>query len=186
MERRLFQLPNKRGLTTALIRDGDMDGVLQETGIGKLRVITSGPSVPNPSELLGSEEMRKLIEQASTRADIVVFDSPATLSVTDSAILANQVDGVIFVVDAGRTHRPAAQRALESLRAVGADILGAVLNRISGRDWPGYYDLERNRYQAANTDSRALPRTSWRSRHYERDREATAEATEYERRRSRQ
>ena len=101
-------------------------------------MLTSGPLPPNPSELLGSESMRKLIEQLKGQVDILLFDSPPSLAVTDAAVLSSQVDGVLLVVDAGACRRDLAARAVEGLTKVGGNVLGAVLNKLSPR-WSGYY-----------------------------------------------
>jgi succinoglycan biosynthesis transport protein ExoP len=136
---KIFDLPNKEGLTTALL-DGEfnLDGRLQATQVENLKVLTSGPLPPNPSELLGSQKMKVLIESLKGKADVVLFDSPPTLVVTDAAVLAGQVDGVLLVTEAGNTRREMAQRAKEDLLKVGANVLGAVLNKLSPRG-AGYY-----------------------------------------------
>jgi succinoglycan biosynthesis transport protein ExoP len=136
---KIFDLPNKEGLTTALL-DGELnlDGRLQATQVENLKVLTSGPLPPNPSELLGSQKMKSLIEALKGKADVILFDSPPTLVVTDAAVLAGQVDGVLLVTEAGNTRREMAQRAKEDLLKVGANVLGAVLNKLSPRG-AGYY-----------------------------------------------
>jgi len=140
MLHKIFQVPNREGLTTVLLEEEPLlDGRLQETGIENLRLLTSGPLPPNPSELLGSQRMRDLIERLEAEADIVIFDTPPTLPVTDAVVLATQTDGVLLVTDAGRTRRNAALGAAESMRQVGANVLGAVLNRLSPHRSGGYY-----------------------------------------------
>ncbi|MFB0534689.1 MAG: polysaccharide biosynthesis tyrosine autokinase, partial [Anaerolineae bacterium] len=103
---KIFDLPNKKGLTSVLL-DGEpsLDGRLQTTQVENLRVLTSGPLPPNPSELLASQKMKSLIETLKGKADVVLFDSPPALVVTDAAVLAGQVDGVFLVADAGSTRR---------------------------------------------------------------------------------
>ena len=86
MQHKIFGVPNNTGLTTALL-NGDaihLEGHLQQTEIEKLQVLTSGPIPPNPSELLGSQRMARLIEALTQRADIVLFDSPPVLAATDA------------------------------------------------------------------------------------------------------
>ena len=140
MLHKIFQVPNKEGLTTVLLEDEPLlDGRLQETSVENLRLLTSGPLPPNPSELLGSQRMRDLIERLEAEADVVIFDTPPALPVTDAVVLASQTDGVLLVTDAGKTRRSAALRALESLRQVGANVVGAALNRLSARSSGGYY-----------------------------------------------
>jgi len=136
----IFGLPNKVGLSNALIADGPShDGYLQTTQLQNLRVLTSGPLPPNPAELLGSRRMGRVIQQLKEEADVVLFDSPAVLAVADAALLAKQMDGVLLVVEAGATRREAALRAKEDLTRVGANLIGAVLNKLSPKGAGGYY-----------------------------------------------
>ncbi len=140
MMHRIFQLLNSDGLTD-LLRSSqtEISHYLKDTGVDNLQVITSGPLPPNSSEMLGSQRMAELIQRLEKMADIVILDSPPTLAVTDSAVLCQRVNGVILVVEAGRTRRDAARRAVKRLNQVGANILGAVLNRVSRRGEAYYY-----------------------------------------------
>jgi non-specific protein-tyrosine kinase len=137
---KVFQLPNSGGLTD-LLRSTQVDfsDYLNDTGIENLQVITSGPLPPNSSEMLGSKRMAELIEHLEKMADIVIFDSPPVLAVTDASVLSQRVNGVVLVVDAGRTRRDASRQAIKRLHQVGANILGAVLNRVSNQGREDYY-----------------------------------------------
>lgn len=131
---KLFNLPNKTGLTTALVEDPQaLNGYLQETGIENLRVLTAGPIPPNPQELLGSQRMEELLHRLEEEADIVVLDTPPTLVVSDANVLAARASGVLMVVNTGSTRRAAVRQAVEGLRKVGANLLGCVLNMVSPR-----------------------------------------------------
>ncbi len=135
-----FEASRNLGLTNALLdKSPSTDGYLQETEVENLRVLASGPLPPNPSELLNSQRMRELIERLKGEADVLLFDSPPILAVTDASILANQVDGVLLVVDAGATRQGMAQRGKEQLDKVGANLLGVALNKLSHRGRGGYY-----------------------------------------------
>ena len=128
----MFGLPNAQGLSTALSGDGIAPGqYLQATEVENLRVLTSGPLPPNPSELLSSPRMEELTQQLGSVADILLFDSPAALPVTDAALLAKRVDAVLLVVESGATGRGTAQEALEVFTKVGANLVGVVLNKFS-------------------------------------------------------
>jgi capsular exopolysaccharide synthesis family protein len=128
---KFFNISNSEGLTDLLSSPAlEINGELRETGIDNLRVITSGPLPPNPSELLGSQKMVHLLQRLEEMADVVIFDSPPTLVVTDASALANQVDGVILVTQAGHTRRGAAHQAIKGLLQVRAKILGGVLNGV--------------------------------------------------------
>lgn len=136
---RFFGLPNSVGLTTALLQGTPVaDGFVQPTRIENLQVLTSGPLPPNPAELIGSERFKALLEDLKRHADVVLLDSPPVLAVTDAAILARQVDGVLMVVEAGGTRRPLAANAKDALEKVGAKVLGVALNRLRPRG-DGYY-----------------------------------------------
>ncbi|MBC8449760.1 MAG: polysaccharide biosynthesis tyrosine autokinase [Chloroflexi bacterium] len=137
---KIFQIPNNEGFTNALLHANPSPGAyLQPTKVENLRVLTTGPLPPNPSELLGSERMKGLIEHLKSEADVVIFDSPPSLAVTDAAVLAMQMDGTLLVVDAGATRRGLAGRAVENLQKVGGNVLGVVLNKLSARRGGYYY-----------------------------------------------
>jgi succinoglycan biosynthesis transport protein ExoP len=135
-----FELPNREGLSNALLEDEPaLDGWFRETEIENLRVLTSGPLPPNPSELLGSRRMRRLVERLKDEADVILFDSPPNLLVTDASVLAVQADGVLLVAEAGRTRRTAAQQAAEQLKQLGINIVGVVLNGVRVPRSKSYY-----------------------------------------------
>ena len=136
---KIFQVPNLDGLTD-LLRSSqpELGDYLKDTGIENLQVITSGPLPPNSSEMLGSQRMIELIQRLEDKADLVIFDSPPVLAVTDAAVLSQRVDGVMLIIQAGRTRRDATRQAVKRLRQLGANVLGVVLNRITGRG-AGYY-----------------------------------------------
>ena len=131
---KIFQVGNLDGLTDMLRQTNpDIEGQLKESGIDNLRVITSGPLPPNPSELLSSQRMVELMNRLKDMADVVIFDSPPVLAVTDAAVLASRADGVILITQAKRARRGATKQAIQRLEHVGANILGTVLNQLSGR-----------------------------------------------------
>ncbi len=135
----VFGLRNNAGITTALLDEHpSLDGLLQPTATPGLRVLTSGPIPPNPAELLGSNRMRQLLTELLADADILVVDSPPVTALADAAILAAQADGVLLVVEVGRTTRDLARRAMAALRQVNARVVGVLLNRMPTRG-SGYY-----------------------------------------------
>jgi len=135
-----FGVPNNIGITTALLagEQVDLQAYLQPTEIDNLMIITSGPIPPNPSELLGSQRMKRVVDELSQMADMVIFDTPPALVVTDAAVLGRQVDGVLLVVDAGGTREQALAHAVSELRKTGTNILGVTMNRLDSRS-RGYY-----------------------------------------------
>jgi capsular exopolysaccharide synthesis family protein len=125
----LFGLDNASGLTTMMLNEtAQSDPPLRETLIDGLRVLPAGPAPPNPAELLGSRRMKEAIAALLEQADVLLFDAPPVLAVTDALVLAVQTDGVLLVVKAGGTRREHVQRAKEQLERVNARIVGAVLN----------------------------------------------------------
>ncbi len=124
---------------TGLSKGGPLEPYLQATTVPRLRVVTSGPLPPNPAEVLGSTRMHQFLEELGRVADIVVLDSPPCVTVTDAVVLSRWADGVILVLDQKNTSRQGVQRARENLQAVGARILGAVVNRVSAGGSGGYY-----------------------------------------------
>ena len=135
-----FQVSNLEGLTD-LLRSPKaiVSDQLQDTGLEHLQVITSGPLPPNPSEMLSSQRMIDLLQDLKEMADVVIFDSPPVLAVTDAAVLSSRVDGVILVTQAKRTRRNAAKQAIERLEHVGGKVLGCVLNQVASRGEYSHY-----------------------------------------------
>lgn len=127
----LFDLGNIAGLTNLFIGEDPPRLLLQETGIPNLQLLSSGPLPPNPSELLGSNRMGEVIELLQGEAHYLLFDSPPVVAVTDAAVLASRMDGVLLVIQAGRTTRDAAKKAKALLEKVNARLLGVVLNNVA-------------------------------------------------------
>jgi capsular exopolysaccharide synthesis family protein len=131
-------LEGNAGLTTALIGQADMDDLLQPWGDDNLFVLTSGQIPPNPSELLGSEAMRELILRLESTFDAVIIDAPPLLPVTDAAVLAQQVGGVVLVVGSQKVRSNDLEKSLAALEMVDADLLGIVLNRLPAKGPDAY------------------------------------------------
>ncbi len=121
----LFHLANQPGLGDAL--QHEKPPPLQETEVPNLQVLTAGPVPPNPVTLLSAGRLRRLLAELREQADYVLVDAPPVLTVTDAALWATAVDGVVLVITAGRTRREHAARAREVLDKVHARIVGAVL-----------------------------------------------------------
>ena len=163
---KVFGIPNNIGLTTALLAGESLslEDYLQPTEIDTLSVLTSGPIPPNPSELLGSHRMQHLIEVLAQAADIVIFDSPPVLAVTDAVVLGRQVDGVLVVADAGNTREHALAQAVAELQKTGANVLGVALNRLDTRRggyYYYYYYSDEQGSQRRRSPIRNAPRLRW-------------------------
>jgi capsular exopolysaccharide synthesis family protein len=105
---------------------------LQATAVTGLTLLTSGTLPPNPSELLASRRMGELIAALQGQADVILFDAPPIVAVTDAAVLASKVDAVLLVISAGRTKRDHARKAKALLEKVNARLVGTVLNNVKG------------------------------------------------------
>jgi capsular exopolysaccharide synthesis family protein len=127
-----FRLNNRKGLTN-LFEQGSyvLDGSCQVSGVQNLSVVTSGSLPGNPAELLGSERMRSIIQAMAKEADVLLVDTPPALAVTDAAVLAPSVDGVLLVVKPGKTRARAVKHTLELLAQVKANVVGVVLNDVT-------------------------------------------------------
>jgi non-specific protein-tyrosine kinase len=122
----LFDLKNEPGLTSMVLNDDD-EPPLQQTEVDNLWLLASGPKPPNPADLLGTKKVDQVIEQLTDMAEIVLFDAPPVIAVTDSAILGGKVDGVLLVINAGKTRREHAERAKELLEKAKVRIIGTTL-----------------------------------------------------------
>lgn len=123
----LFRTSNRLGLTDLLINKASIKQTVCSLR-NNLSLITTGCMPPNPAELLGSERMREILEELKQMYDIILFDAPPILPVTDAQLLARHVDGVLLVVNSGKTSNEQALKAKGLLEHVGAHIAGVVLN----------------------------------------------------------
>ncbi|MCL4868932.1 MAG: polysaccharide biosynthesis tyrosine autokinase [Anaerolineae bacterium] len=162
MQHKIFATANNHGLTTALLDAATpVFNHIQSSKISGLSVMTSGPIPPNPAELLNSQRMAKVLEELGQHFEIMIFDSPPTLTVADASILAPQVDGCVLVIEGGKTRLDALIDATERLEKSGAHLLGVVMNQLrTGRT--GYYDYYYYRYYSYDYSSRRNNRRGWR------------------------
>lgn len=136
---KMFGLRNLRGLLEILAGELRLEDVWEEPLPG-LKVVTVGTVPPNPSELLGSRRFAGFLEQARLKFDYVLLDTPPVGLVSDPLILSAQADGILLVVDAKGTRKGSVRNSVRSLEAVGAKILGTVVNKFKtvGRGRYGY------------------------------------------------
>jgi len=121
----IFALHNQQGVTSWLTDNEPI--ALQQTSVDGLQVLTAGPTVANPVSLLSTKRLAELLNLLKEQADYILCDAPPLLSVTDSALWASVVDGVVLLVNAGGTKRHHAQQAKAVLEKVHAHVVGAVL-----------------------------------------------------------
>lgn len=151
---RAFNLPNTAGFTNLVLHDRGAEGAIQQApDVPNLKVITSGPLPPNPSELLNTTAAAEIMTNLGQYADLVIYDAPPAAVVTDPVILATRVDAVIMVINAGTTRRDGIARVRKTLLNVGVKTLIPVLNRVKAHDMQGYYYYSNYYYTTQNTDS---------------------------------
>ena len=137
---KILHLDNSTGLADLITNHAQPEAAIKEFhSVDNLWVLTSGLIPSDPSELLGSTQMRSLMEQLTKEYNYVVFDTPPLMSVSDTAVLASQVDGVLMVIRPGKLRREMARRTKELLDRVGTPVLGCVLNGVEPRDGSYYY-----------------------------------------------
>lgn len=158
------------GLTTALLGVTELQDLLQPWGADDMHVLTSGQIPPNPSELLGSQAMNDLVGKLEANFDSIIIDAPPLLPVTDAAVLAQKVGGVVLVVGSGKVKSQDLEKAVTSLKLVNADVLGIVLNLLPTKG-PDAYAYS---YYSSEPDPAAM--TTGRRRKYEKKSDGSRKA----------
>ncbi|MBT7125298.1 MAG: polysaccharide biosynthesis tyrosine autokinase [Gemmatimonadales bacterium] len=155
---RTLDLLREPGLTNLLIGDAEPRETVRPNVFPNLDFLPSGVFPPNPSELLNSKAMVRVIEEFEGRYDFVVIDSPPLLAVTDAAILSVHTDGAVIVLRSGETEQRAAQRSIDQLRRLGVRIFGAVLNEVTAANPDESYYLQ---YYETYTPTGTVQKSGW-------------------------
>lgn len=129
VQHRIFGKKNC-GLTNFLVEDSPIDFLIQPTDIDNLKIFTSGPIPPNPSELLGIDKMQQVIDELGKRSDCLIIDAPPVVAVTDACVLASRVAGVVLVLESGVVRPELAFKAKELIVKAKGCLVGVVLNRV--------------------------------------------------------
>ncbi|WP_155590312.1 CpsD/CapB family tyrosine-protein kinase [Lysinibacillus cavernae] len=139
-----FYLDNILGLSSVLSRQSTLQEVIQETFVEGVDIISSGPIPPNPTELLASETMTSLMTEVKGIYDLIIFDAPPLLFLSDAQILSNKCDGTILIVNTGVVGKAAVVKSKSILTVSKANILGVILNnyKIKGSTYEHYYGKE--------------------------------------------
>ena len=152
-QHRLFNKPITQGLSEMLLLASPTGHPVlngrHETSYANLSILTSGVLPPNPSELLASQRTKLLIHGLEKQRDILIVDTPPAHALTDALSVAAHSSGVILVVESGKTNADQALAVIESVRNVGARVLGVVLNKAKDRQLASYYYYEQATTQAA-------------------------------------
>lgn len=135
-----FHLSNRDGLTTLLTeRDIEIKDIAHRSDTEGLFLVTSGAIPPNPSELLASKRMSQLIAEFEKQFDLIIFDMPPIVAVTDAQIMASKVDGTIFVINKNGADKDMVIKSKELLEMVNANVIGAIFNRVEIKSDNYYY-----------------------------------------------
>lgn len=143
------------GLTDVLIGRAELVDVLQQWGTGKLFVLPSGRTPPNPSELLGSQAMQRTLEALASAFDYVLIDAPPLLLVTDAAVVSRFTSGVLMVAASGTTKKPQLTAAVEKLDAIGSRLFGVIVTMLPSRGPDSYSYGSYSYAETSSPDSRA-------------------------------
>ncbi|NBU65354.1 MAG: polysaccharide biosynthesis tyrosine autokinase [Chloroflexia bacterium] len=135
----LFAVSNDSGVTSMLFANEGDAPPLQATSVPGLQLLASGPLPPRPADILGSRRMGEILQVLRGLADVIIIDTPPVLAVSDAVVLSPRVDGVILVMQAGRTRREPAKQARVVLEKAKAHIVGVVLNDAEMTQSSGYY-----------------------------------------------
>lgn len=126
-----------KGLSEFLSGQASESEIKYTTNFQNVDIIFSGPSAPNPSELLEEPAFGELMKKVRMEYDFVLLDTPPVMTVIDAAVIAKESDGAVLIVESGRVSYKAAQKALEQIRKSDCKVLGAVLNKV---------DIKRDKY----------------------------------------
>lgn len=137
---KIFSIRNNEGLTTLLTdRDVELRDLVLRTRAEGLYVLPSGAIPPNPAELLSSNRMQDIEKEMMDAFDLVIFDMPPVLVVTDAQVMAARADGVVFVIPKGQENKDSILKSKDLLEKVKANVLGAVFNKVDAKDSYSYY-----------------------------------------------
>ena len=136
---KLLEVSNCPGLTDILLKDADPDSVIVKTKVDGLSLIPSGKLPPSVAGLLSSQKMRECVSSLYDKYDIILFDSPPVLGMSDSSIMANIVDRVLLVVEYRKHPKSVAMRAKRVLENIGGELLGGVINNLNVMKEDYYY-----------------------------------------------
>jgi polysaccharide biosynthesis transport protein len=141
---------NSAGMSTLLTSQGTIEDVLRDTDVETLKVISSGPIPPSPTELLSSNRMQMLLDELASQFDLVIVDSPPVLGLADAPLMAALVEGVVLIIQSDRSRRGSLKASLRRLRSMRTLVLGAVLTKFDatnmGNRYSEYYGYSYYQY----------------------------------------
>lgn len=158
-QHRLFGVANTIGLSNLLtntVRKADMPGLIKQSRFGTVFVLTSGTIPPNPADLLSSSRMAVIVNNLSSRFDLVVIDAPPIVGLSDAPILGRLAEGTLFVVSMNQVTRKSAKSALKRLRAAGANVIGVAMSRFAPNKLDYSYAYKHDQYYKYGVDTPKL------------------------------
>lgn len=135
---KIFSKNMYNGLSNLITGDLELEEVLQKTSVNNLSIMASGIIPPNPTDLLASTRMKKILAELRTKFDFIIIDTPPVTIVPDALVLADEIDGAILVIRYHKTLKEEAKKAFDKLKFTRVNLLGAILN--------GTKDLNKNYY----------------------------------------
>jgi capsular exopolysaccharide synthesis family protein len=136
---KLFGIDREIGVTSVIAGEAELSDAIQETGIENLYSLSCGPKPSNPSELLSSPRYGELIDLLREKFDYVIIDTPPLMAVTDPAVVATRVDGILLTIRISKRSQQDCVRSAELLASLGANQLGVIVNGVDSRDKYGGY-----------------------------------------------
>jgi protein-tyrosine kinase len=139
VQHKIFGVENQMGLSNLLVGNAELRSVIQDTGVPNLKLITCGPTPPNPVELLRSQRMSEVLDELRCAYGILLCDSPPVLPVADPLVLASKLDGVLLLADLGHTPREVISQAKEQISKLDVPLLGLICNKVGTAKYSSYY-----------------------------------------------
>lgn len=137
---KVFKTDNIQGLTSLITnKELQLKDLVKESFVDNLYYLTSGVLPPNPSDLLSSKRMDEIITEMKEHFDLIIFDTPPVLAVTDAQIIGSKVDGTVVVVPEGEVTKEEVKKTAELLKNVNAEVLGSVMNKVKNENDTYYY-----------------------------------------------
>ncbi|MCQ2408194.1 MAG: polysaccharide biosynthesis tyrosine autokinase [Oscillospiraceae bacterium] len=148
VQHKIFGLKNKKGLSSAISKMSKLEDCIQKNVMENLDVMTAGPIPPNPSELLGSEQMTAILDELSKQYAVIIIDTPPVNVVTDAIELAKNISGIIMVVHYAVTTEEDLAAANKKIEFAQMNLLGYILNNVKIKGHSGYYSTSKygNKY----------------------------------------